>query len=106
MCHEVDMESFFWHTKLHSRTTQSQRTPSPDCIFESSSSPLTRTDITLQPPYNTWKNLSQSTFLFDLDTDYHELHDLSSSNPSQFQRMSGQSDVKGEGVTGVEFSGA
>lgn len=43
----------------------------------------------MQPPYNTWKNLSQSTFLFDLDTDYHELHDLSSSNPSQFQRMSG-----------------
>lgn len=31
-----------------------------------------------QPPYNSWKNLSKIYMLFDLDTDYHELHDLSS----------------------------
>ena len=30
-----------------------------------------------QPPYNTWKNLSTLFMLFDLDNDYHELHDLS-----------------------------
>ena len=30
-----------------------------------------------QPPYNSWKNLSQIVMLFDLDNDYHELHDLS-----------------------------
>ena len=41
-----------------------------------------------QPPYNTWKNLSKLTMLFNLDTDYHELHDLSASEPAQFARMS------------------
>jgi hypothetical protein len=44
-----------------------------------------------QPPYDTWKNLTSSntTFLFDLSTDYHELHDLSKTEPAQFKRMSG-----------------
>ena len=42
----------------------------------------------MQPPYDTWKNLSTATFLFDLDADYHELHDLSASEPAQLARMS------------------
>ena len=28
--------------------------------------------------------------MFNLDDDYHELHDLSQSNPEQYQRMSGE----------------
>merc|ERR1719217_1812784 len=30
-----------------------------------------------QPPYSTWKNLSRAYLLYDLDQDYHELHDIS-----------------------------
>jgi arylsulfatase A-like enzyme len=47
-----------------------------------------------QPPYSEWKNKTQldklmnGYFLFDLDTDYHELNDLSEKNPEQFTRMS------------------
>jgi hypothetical protein len=44
-----------------------------------------------QAPYykpKPWTNFSKVTFLFDLDTDYHELHDLSASEPEQFERMS------------------
>jgi hypothetical protein len=50
----------------------------------------------MQPPYDTWKNLSGVhgvTFLFDLSTDYHELNDLSESNPGQFKRMKGLLDA-------------
>jgi hypothetical protein len=44
-----------------------------------------------QAPYyapKPWTNFSKTTFLFNLDTDYHELHDLSASEPEQFERMS------------------
>lgn len=45
-----------------------------------------------QAPYyagpSPWKNMSKVTFLFDLDADYHELHDLSASEPEEFKRMS------------------
>ena len=48
-----------------------------------------------QEPYKSWKNVSVTnhTFLFDLDNDYHELYDLSTSEPQQFQRMSALLDV-------------
>lgn len=40
-----------------------------------------------QPPYSTWTNLSGAYLLFDLDSDYHELHDLSASQPERLARM-------------------
>ena len=40
-----------------------------------------------QPPYSKWTNLSKLTLLFDLDHDYHELHDLASTKPGQLKRM-------------------
>merc|ERR1711939_852760 len=55
----------------------------------------------MQPPYNTWKNLFKSTFLFDLDTDYHELHDLTLTNPDQFKRMSG---LLNDFIASVQYS--
>ena len=48
-----------------------------------------------QPPYSDWTNKTQldklknGFFLFDLDKDWHELNDLSESEPEQFKRMSG-----------------
>merc|ERR1712203_145734 len=40
-----------------------------------------------QAPYNKWSNLSSIYMLFDLDRDYHELHDLANDEPDQYQRM-------------------
>ena len=40
-----------------------------------------------QPPYASWSNLSKVTLLFDLDADYHELHDLSGAQPERLARM-------------------
>lgn len=40
-----------------------------------------------QPPYSSWKNLSKLTLLFNLDDDYHELHDRAKEEPQQFERM-------------------
>ena len=42
---------------------------------------------TFQPPYATWHNLSSVYLLFDIDTDPHELHDLSRSEPAHLARM-------------------
>ena len=41
-----------------------------------------------QEPYfgkSPWKNISKITMLFDLDNDYHELHDLSQSDDPAIQ---------------------
>jgi len=46
-----------------------------------------------QPPYASWANLSKITLLFDLERDYHELHDLSAAEPEQLRRMSGLLDA-------------
>ena len=43
-----------------------------------------------KPPYDTWKNLSKIYMLFDLDTDYHELSDLSLKEPARKASMMAQ----------------
>lgn len=40
-----------------------------------------------QLPYSTWNNLSNAYLLYDLDADWHELHDLSTEQPAQFAHM-------------------